>query len=119
MLLHFMLQFVGCDGIIGGSNNDVCGVCGGNNSTCRLVSGFFTKPFLAAGYNYIADIPANACNLKISQMKETTNLIGKNLSAKQILHLSKLMCSEVLICKIRVHKVIELCLVSVFLKMYH
>lgn len=93
MFLYFMLQFVGCDGIIGGSINDVCGVCGGKNSTCRLVSGLFTKPFLAAGYNYITDIPLNACNLKISQMKETTNLIGNNLSAKHFLRLTKLNCS--------------------------
>lgn len=67
---------MGCDGIIGGQIYDICGVCGGNNSSCRLVSGLFTKPFLNSGYNYITDIPENACSLNISEVKRTTNLIG-------------------------------------------
>ena len=32
---HLLLQNVGCDGIIGSNEtDDMCGVCGGNNSTC-------------------------------------------------------------------------------------
>ncbi|XP_065207289.1 thrombospondin type-1 domain-containing protein 4-like [Planococcus citri] len=69
-------EFVGCDGVIGGQRYDVCGVCGGDNSTCRLISGLFTRPHLVSGYNYIAEIPQYACNLSISEVKKTNNLIA-------------------------------------------
>jgi len=74
-----LLQRVGCDNIVNGPQYDVCGVCGGDNSTCRLVSGLYTKPFLQHGYNFIADIPEQACNLNISFMKKTSNLFGEGV----------------------------------------
>ncbi|XKL66796.1 hypothetical protein PGB90_010216 [Kerria lacca] len=67
---------LGCDGVVNGQRVDVCGVCGGDNSTCRLISGLFTRPHLISGYNYITDIPQNACNLTISEIKKSNNLIA-------------------------------------------
>lgn len=74
----FIQQTVGCDGVINGQRYDACGVCGGDNSTCKLISGLYTKPQLASGYNYITEIPQQACNLSIADLKKTANLLGKS-----------------------------------------
>jgi hypothetical protein len=38
------LQKVGCDGVIGSSKQeDKCGVCGGDNTHCKVVKGTFTR----------------------------------------------------------------------------
>ncbi|XP_075216571.1 thrombospondin type 1 domain containing lonely heart isoform X2 [Lycorma delicatula] len=65
---------VGCDGVVGSDKRfDTCGVCGGTNNTCRLVSGLFTRPQLPHGYNLITQIPRAACNISISHLKPTRN----------------------------------------------
>lgn len=45
MTLHpLSTQKVGCDGVIGSSKQeDKCGVCGGDNSHCKVVKGTFTR----------------------------------------------------------------------------
>ncbi|CAM9852634.1 unnamed protein product [Lampetra planeri] len=56
----------GCDGRLGSrARLDVCGVCGGDASTCRRVSGTFTKA--QYGYNYVVAVPAGATNLDVRQ----------------------------------------------------
>ncbi|KAG1667921.1 A disintegrin and metalloproteinase with thrombospondin motifs 20 [Nymphon striatum] len=53
----------GCDHILGSSaKGDMCNVCQGDNSTCRVVSGSFN-----ARYNLVKVIPAGAANLKVEQ----------------------------------------------------
>ncbi|XP_068085411.1 thrombospondin type-1 domain-containing protein 4 [Anabrus simplex] len=70
-------KIVGCDGVVGSAKRvDACGVCGGDNSTCRLVSGLFTRPTLPVGYNLIAQIPRGACNITISEMKHSRNYLA-------------------------------------------
>ncbi|XP_039275951.1 thrombospondin type-1 domain-containing protein 4 [Nilaparvata lugens] len=72
-----MCKSVGCDGVIGSERRlDSCGVCGGNNSTCRVVSGLFTRPQLPLGYNLITQIPRAACNISISHLKPTRNYLA-------------------------------------------
>ncbi|KAJ9575980.1 hypothetical protein L9F63_007169, partial [Diploptera punctata] len=79
-ILSFMLLLiahVGCDGVVGSTKRvDVCGVCGGDNSTCRLVSGLFTRPQLPVGYNLIAQIPRGACNITIQELKQSRNYLA-------------------------------------------
>ena len=71
-------QHVGCDGVVGSAKRvDACGLCGGDNSTCRVVSGLFTRPQLPVGYNLIAQIPRGACNITISELKQSRNYLGK------------------------------------------
>lgn len=42
--VHF--QRVGCDKRLGSrKENDQCGVCGGDNSTCRVITGYFNKTY--------------------------------------------------------------------------
>jgi len=74
-LLHLVIMLVlGCDGVVGSlSKYDQCGVCRGDNSTCRLVSGLFTKPHLPAGYTHITTIPQGACSLNISFLRPNKN----------------------------------------------
>ncbi|XP_042532810.1 A disintegrin and metalloproteinase with thrombospondin motifs 1 [Dipodomys merriami] len=56
----------GCDRIIDSKKKfDKCGICGGNGSTCKKISGSVTsaKP----GYHDIVTIPAGATNIEVKQ----------------------------------------------------
>ncbi|XP_078726082.1 A disintegrin and metalloproteinase with thrombospondin motifs 4-like [Lampetra fluviatilis] len=56
----------GCDHVIGSrSKADKCGVCGGNGSTCRKVSGSFNHA--SYGYNTVVTIPAGATSVEVKQ----------------------------------------------------
>ncbi|KAL1772521.1 hypothetical protein HispidOSU_023255 [Sigmodon hispidus] len=67
----------GCDGILGsGRRPDGCGVCGGDGSTCRLVSGNLTDRGGPLGYQKILWIPAGASRLKISQLRPSSNYLA-------------------------------------------
>ncbi|XP_007663757.3 A disintegrin and metalloproteinase with thrombospondin motifs 15 [Ornithorhynchus anatinus] len=56
----------GCDGKLGSKKKfDKCGVCGGDNKTCKRVTGLFTKPM--HGYNFVVAIPAGASSIDIRQ----------------------------------------------------
>lgn len=71
-------QAVNCDGSLGGQKRfDGCGVCGGDNSTCRSISGIFTRPDMPTGYNLITRLPKSACNITIDELKPSANTIGK------------------------------------------
>ena len=73
----FFLQEVGCDGIVGSSHKlDKCGVCMGDGSTCRTVSGIFTRPQLSPGYTKIITIPAGSTNINITELRQSKNYLG-------------------------------------------
>ncbi|KAI1893462.1 hypothetical protein AGOR_G00123970 [Albula goreensis] len=56
----------GCDGKLSSNKKfDKCGVCGGDNRSCRKVSGLFTKPI--HGYNFVVMLPVGASNIDIRQ----------------------------------------------------
>ena len=44
---------------------DWCGICGGNNSTCRVERGTYNRT--EYGYNGVVRIPAGANNIEILQ----------------------------------------------------
>ncbi|XP_064608758.1 thrombospondin type-1 domain-containing protein 4-like isoform X1 [Liolophura sinensis] len=68
---------VGCDGIVGSSAaNDQCGVCQGDNSTCRIISGIFMRPHLKYGYNTISKIPGGSCNINITEARPSRNYLA-------------------------------------------
>ncbi|KAK4021073.1 hypothetical protein OUZ56_003004 [Daphnia magna] len=70
---------IGCDGIVGSEKRpDACGVCGGSNSTCQIVSGIFTEPQLPPGYNLVAQLPKGACHVNITEFKPSRNYLGKS-----------------------------------------
>ncbi|XP_061082791.1 A disintegrin and metalloproteinase with thrombospondin motifs 1 [Conger conger] len=56
----------GCDRVIGSSRRfDKCGVCGGNGSTCKKVSGSMDRA--RPGYQDVVTIPAGATHLDVKQ----------------------------------------------------
>nr|XP_046170383.1 A disintegrin and metalloproteinase with thrombospondin motifs 8-like [Oncorhynchus gorbuscha] len=56
----------GCDQVIGSSVKlDKCGMCGGDGTTCRKITGSMNKAIF--GYNDIVTIPAGATNIDIKQ----------------------------------------------------
>lgn len=58
----------GCDHVIGSNKvRDKCGICGGNNSTCKLIQGTLTPSKLKFGYNSILSLPVNSSNVRIIQ----------------------------------------------------
>lgn len=74
-----VLQRVGCDGVVGSSARlDACGVCGGDNATCRAVSGILTRPQLPPGLNVVAVLPQGACNVSVAQLRPTRNLLSES-----------------------------------------
>uniref|UniRef100_A0A1B6CQ79 PLAC domain-containing protein n=1 Tax=Clastoptera arizonana TaxID=38151 RepID=A0A1B6CQ79_9HEMI len=76
-LLLVVILHVGCDGVVGSDKHvDTCGVCGGDNSTCRIISGIFTRPQLPVGYNLITQLPQSACNLSITELKQSRNYLA-------------------------------------------
>lgn len=56
----------GCDSKLNSNMKfDKCGVCGGDNKSCKKVSGMFTKPI--NGYNFVVTLPVGASNVDIRQ----------------------------------------------------
>ncbi|XP_018903358.2 thrombospondin type-1 domain-containing protein 4 [Bemisia tabaci] len=74
MCVSGICTHVGCDGIVGSDKQlDSCGVCGGDNNSCKTIAGIFTKPHLPNGYNLITQIPKGACNLTVLKLKPSKN----------------------------------------------
>uniref|UniRef100_A0A0K0FAQ1 Papilin (inferred by orthology to a D. melanogaster protein) n=1 Tax=Strongyloides venezuelensis TaxID=75913 RepID=A0A0K0FAQ1_STRVS len=68
---------LGCDGKLGSSlKKDKCGVCGGDSSTCKTVEGFFDERNLSPGYHDIIKLPVGATNIKIEEIRPTTNSLA-------------------------------------------
>ncbi|OXB56682.1 hypothetical protein ASZ78_013063 [Callipepla squamata] len=56
----------GCDRMIGSNKKfDKCGICGGNGSTCKKVSGTLVRA--KPGYHDVVTIPAGATNIEVKQ----------------------------------------------------
>ncbi|KAG9351670.1 hypothetical protein JZ751_022921 [Albula glossodonta] len=81
----------GCDGKLGSNKKaDKCGVCGGDNRSCKKVSGLFTKPI--HGYNFVVMLPIGASNIDIRQrgykgmVNDDNYLAVKNSQGKYLLN---------------------------------
>ncbi|XP_053497011.1 A disintegrin and metalloproteinase with thrombospondin motifs 20 [Ictalurus furcatus] len=62
----------GCDHVLNSkARNDKCGVCGGDNSSCRTVAGTFNNA--QYGYNVVVRIPAGVTNIDIRQVSYSGN----------------------------------------------
>ncbi|XP_033619476.1 A disintegrin and metalloproteinase with thrombospondin motifs 20 isoform X4 [Fukomys damarensis] len=56
----------GCDHVLNSkAKRDKCGVCGGDNSSCRTMAGVFNSAHY--GYNVVVRIPTGATNIEILQ----------------------------------------------------
>ncbi|MEQ2193435.1 A disintegrin and metalloproteinase with thrombospondin motifs 20, partial [Xenoophorus captivus] len=71
----------GCDHVLNSkARNDKCGVCGGDNSSCKTLAGTFNDA--QYGYNAVVRIPAGATNIDIKQVSysgkpEDDNYLGE------------------------------------------
>jgi len=62
-----MCEKAGCDHVLGSDSQlDLCGVCGGNNSSCQQVVGTHNSS-APNGYSKVLRIPAGSSNLDIRQ----------------------------------------------------
>uniref|UniRef100_A0A8C2WZ55 ADAM metallopeptidase with thrombospondin type 1 motif 2 n=1 Tax=Cyclopterus lumpus TaxID=8103 RepID=A0A8C2WZ55_CYCLU len=60
-------EHVGCDGQIASDHQeDRCGVCGGDNSSCKIIKGNFTRSTKKPGYLKILEIPKGARHLTLT-----------------------------------------------------
>ncbi|KAL4228064.1 hypothetical protein ACF0H5_013500 [Mactra antiquata] len=74
--IHGRCQIVGCDGVVGsGKQTDHCGVCGGDNDSCRIIAGIYTRRNLNFGYNQITRIPAGSCHVNITELARSRNYL--------------------------------------------
>ncbi|NWS83850.1 ATS2 metalloproteinase, partial [Toxostoma redivivum] len=65
---------VGCDRVIGSTKQeDKCGVCGGDNSHCKVVKRTFSKVPKKQGYIKMLEIPAGARHLLIQETDATAH----------------------------------------------
>uniref|UniRef100_A0A669CLP5 ADAM metallopeptidase with thrombospondin type 1 motif, 2a n=1 Tax=Oreochromis niloticus TaxID=8128 RepID=A0A669CLP5_ORENI len=79
-------EHVGCDGqIASDKQEDRCGVCGGDNSSCKIVKGNFTRSTKKQGYLKILEIPKGARHLLIQEFKGTPHILAmKNQDAGHV-----------------------------------
>ncbi|KAL3972907.1 apoptotic protease-activating factor [Sarotherodon galilaeus] len=76
---------VGCDGVVGSSEQeDNCGVCGGDNSSCKIDKGTITRNAKKQGFLKVLEIPRGTRHLLIQELKATSHtLVVKNVASGQ------------------------------------
>ncbi|XP_034041657.1 thrombospondin type-1 domain-containing protein 4 isoform X2 [Thalassophryne amazonica] len=81
-------QSLGCDDYLGsGKVVDRCGVCGGDNTTCKLVSGVFKHSLSKIGYHKIVEIPEGATKINITEMVKSRNYLAlRSRSGRSIIN---------------------------------
>ncbi|XP_026148771.1 thrombospondin type-1 domain-containing protein 4 [Mastacembelus armatus] len=79
---------LGCDEYLGsGKVMDKCGVCGGDNTTCRLVSGVFKHSLSKIGYHKIVEIPEGATKINVTEMVKSRNYLAlRSRSGRSIIN---------------------------------
>ncbi|XP_058271022.1 A disintegrin and metalloproteinase with thrombospondin motifs 2 isoform X2 [Hemibagrus wyckioides] len=80
---------VGCDNVIASEQEeDECGVCGGNNSTCKIVKGNFTRSTRKPGFLKILEIPRGARHVLIQEFKGSPHILAVKNQATDKLFLN-------------------------------
>ncbi|KAM9437279.1 A disintegrin and metalloproteinase with thrombospondin motifs 2-like isoform 1-T1 [Salvelinus alpinus] len=70
-------EHVGCDNQIASDmQEDKCGICGGDNSTCKIIKGNFTRNAKKEGFLKILEIPRGARHLLIQEFKATPHILA-------------------------------------------
>ncbi|XP_074465771.1 thrombospondin type-1 domain-containing protein 4 [Sebastes fasciatus] len=79
---------LGCDEYLGsGKVMDKCGVCGGDNTSCRLVSGLFKHSLTKIGYHKIVEIPEGATKINVTEMVKSRNYLAlRSRSGRSIIN---------------------------------
>ncbi|XP_020509945.2 A disintegrin and metalloproteinase with thrombospondin motifs 18 [Labrus bergylta] len=70
-------EAVGCDQMLGSKASlDACGVCKGDNSTCKFFKGQYALQHRANEYYSMATIPAGARSIHIQEMEVSTSYLA-------------------------------------------
>uniref|UniRef100_A0A3Q2DPN2 ADAM metallopeptidase with thrombospondin type 1 motif, 18 n=1 Tax=Cyprinodon variegatus TaxID=28743 RepID=A0A3Q2DPN2_CYPVA len=70
-------EAVGCDGILGSKASlDACGVCKGDNSTCKFLKGQYTLQHRANEYYSMVTVPAGARSIHVQEMEVSTSYLA-------------------------------------------
>ncbi|CAB1416905.1 unnamed protein product [Pleuronectes platessa] len=74
---------VGCDAVVGSSKQeDKCGVCGGDNSSCKTFKDTITRTAKKQGFLKVLEIPRGARHLLIQELKATSHSLAvKNVAS--------------------------------------
>uniref|UniRef100_UPI003AADB998 A disintegrin and metalloproteinase with thrombospondin motifs 2-like n=1 Tax=Centroberyx gerrardi TaxID=166262 RepID=UPI003AADB998 len=70
-------EHVGCDHqVASDQQEDRCGICEGDNSSCKIIKGNFTRSTRKQGYLKILEIPKGARHLLIQEFKGTPHILA-------------------------------------------
>ncbi|XP_058505704.1 A disintegrin and metalloproteinase with thrombospondin motifs 2-like isoform X2 [Solea solea] len=80
---------VGCDNVVGSSKQeDKCGVCGGDNSSCKTFKDTITRTAKKQGFLKMLEIPRGARHLLIQELKATSHILAVKNVASGLLFLN-------------------------------
>ncbi|KAF4090887.1 hypothetical protein AMELA_G00030650 [Ameiurus melas] len=70
-------ESVGCDQVLdSGAALDVCGVCKGDNSTCKLYSGRYDLQHRANEYYPVVTVPAGARSIRVQEVEISSSYLA-------------------------------------------
>ncbi|XP_062271035.1 A disintegrin and metalloproteinase with thrombospondin motifs 18 [Scomber scombrus] len=70
-------ETVGCDQILGSKASlDACGVCKGDNSTCKFFKGQYSLQHRANEYYSMVTVPAGARSIRVQEMEVSTSYLA-------------------------------------------
>ncbi|XP_037641856.1 A disintegrin and metalloproteinase with thrombospondin motifs 16 [Sebastes umbrosus] len=72
-----LCERVGCDRVLGSTAvPDVCGVCKGDNSTCKIYKGQYTKQHYTNQYYGVVTIPAGARSIRVMELNTSSSYLA-------------------------------------------
>uniref|UniRef100_A0A8C2C5M0 Peptidase M12B domain-containing protein n=1 Tax=Cyprinus carpio TaxID=7962 RepID=A0A8C2C5M0_CYPCA len=79
---------VGCDRMLGSNAVlDLCGVCKGDNSTCKTYKGQFSKQHYMSQYYRVVTIPSGARSIRVTELNSSSSYLAlRNLQRKYYLN---------------------------------
>ncbi|MBN3299948.1 ATS16 metalloproteinase, partial [Amia calva] len=83
-----LCEQVGCDKVLGSTAApDACGVCKGNNSTCKIYKGQYNKQHYANQYYTVVTIPAGARSIRVNELNSSNSYLSvRNSNQKHYLN---------------------------------
>uniref|UniRef100_A0A452IXB7 PLAC domain-containing protein n=1 Tax=Gopherus agassizii TaxID=38772 RepID=A0A452IXB7_9SAUR len=88
ILARLQRTSIGCDDYLGSDKvADKCGICGGDNTGCKVVSGVFKHTLTNLGYHKIVEIPEGAIKINITEMSKSNNYLAlRSRSGRSIIN---------------------------------
>uniref|UniRef100_A0A3P8Q569 ADAM metallopeptidase with thrombospondin type 1 motif, 16 n=1 Tax=Astatotilapia calliptera TaxID=8154 RepID=A0A3P8Q569_ASTCA len=72
-----LCERVGCDRVLGSTAvPDACGVCKGDNSTCKIYKGQYTKQHFTNQYYAVITVPAGARSIRVIELNSSTSYLA-------------------------------------------